>query len=91
MKLRLSPLCVILYKDDLGLRDGDIIYGSAKGPIISIRNDVKDDKGVLEHEFEHVRQFWHLGWFHMLFLWIPAYRAWTEREALIKQMKSGEK
>jgi hypothetical protein len=87
MKLNVRPLCLIFYRPDLGLRDGLTIYGLAKGPVIWIRNDVADDVGVLNHELEHVRQFWRLGWFHFLFLWIPAYRKWTEKKALEKQIK----
>jgi hypothetical protein len=86
MKINWSPLCLIFYKDELGLRGGKVIYGEAKGPIIWIRKDEIDNKGVLEHEFEHVRQAWR-GFliFHSLLLWIPAYREWTEVEAMKKQ------
>jgi hypothetical protein len=78
---------LIFYRPDLGLRDGLTIYGEAKGPVVWILESVKDDVGVLNHELEHVRQFWRLGIFHPLLLWIPAYRRWAERKALEKQIK----
>jgi hypothetical protein len=88
LKLILKPLCLIFYKPDLGTEDGKTIYGTTKGFVIKILESEKDNVGLLEHEFEHVRQFWCLGWFHMLFMWIPAYKAWTERRALKKQLNS---
>jgi hypothetical protein len=90
MKFNLSPPCLIFYRPDLGLRDGQIMYGEAKGPFVWIREDVKDDKGILAHELEHARQFWAWGLIiHMLLLWIPRYRAWSERKAYTKQMQAG--
>jgi hypothetical protein len=86
MKFNLSPPCVIIYKTDLGLRDGMTIYGESKGFVVWIRNDMIYDKGVLEHELEHVRQAWKgLILFHMILLWIPSYRTWCEKKATEKQ------
>jgi hypothetical protein len=83
MKLNLRPLCVILYRPDLGTKNGLPIYGYNQGPVVWIRNDVVDDPGVLAHELEHVRQAWRgLLIFHSLLLCYPPYRAWTEREAM---------
>jgi hypothetical protein len=88
MKFNLSPPCIIFYRPDLGLRNGETIYGEAKSFVVWIRDDVKDDKGVLEHELEHVRQFWRHGLIiHMILLWYPPYRAWTEQQAMDVQRK----
>lgn len=86
MKLNLSPLCLIFYKPDLGTRNGEVIYGEAKGPFIWLREDCLDDAGILNHELEHVRQAWRgLIIFHTILLWIPAYREWCEKKALVIQ------
>ena len=87
MKFNFKPPCLIFYKDDLGLEDGNTIYGKAKGFVVWIRTDMKGHQEILEHEFEHIRQFWMLGWFHMIFLWIPSYRRWVEKKAYEVQNK----
>jgi hypothetical protein len=82
MKLNLSPLCLIFYRQYLGVINGNPIYGSAKGPIVWIRNDAIGDECILAHELEHIRQFWKHGLIiHMMLLWIPSYRAWCEAAA----------
>jgi hypothetical protein len=96
MKLNLRPLCLIFYRKDLGLRDGLTIYGEAKGFVVWIRQDIMDahpdpeHNDALQHEFEHVRQAWKRGIFHMIMLNYPPYRAKCEREALIRQMQTPE-
>jgi hypothetical protein len=86
MKLNLFPPCVIIYKLELGSRDNKTIYGLSKGFMVWIRKDVAEDRGVLEHELEHVRQAWRgLILFHMILLLIPSYRTWCEKKAVEKQ------
>jgi hypothetical protein len=34
------------------------VGGTAQGPIIRIRPKYKDDKGLHQHELEHVKQWW---------------------------------
>lgn len=36
----------------------DNTAGYARGPLIRLRPQYQDDRGLLEHELEHVRQFW---------------------------------
>jgi hypothetical protein len=67
--------------------EGKTIYGKAKGFCVWIRSDEKDNVGLFEHEFEHVRQFWKLGLLHMILLWSSSYREWTEKEAMEKQIR----
>jgi hypothetical protein len=87
--MSMNPLSIILYRPDLGTRNGETIYGEAKGFVIWIREDMRGDKGVLEHELEHVRQFWKHGLLiHMILLWYPPYRAWCEKKALEKQYEA---
>jgi hypothetical protein len=85
MKLNLNPLCLITYKPDLGTRDGETIYGLTRGFCVWIREDVRDDEGILKHELEHIRQFWKMGIFHMILLNFPAYRARCEKRAMERQ------
>jgi hypothetical protein len=88
MKLNLWPLCFISYKFDLGRNDaGQVVYGRSYACFIKIRKDVADDKGILAHELEHVRQAWRLLLIgHALLLYYPPYRAWCERKAMIVQL-----
>ena len=51
---RLKPLCWVVYTDDMPERFG----GYASGPCVKIRPKYLDDRGLLEHELVHVRQFW---------------------------------
>jgi hypothetical protein len=91
MKLNLSPLCLIFYRSDLGLdKDNNKpILGLAKGPIVWILESSKNDKGVLAHELEHVRQAWRgLIIFHALLLFIPAYDKWCEKKAMEAQLQN---
>jgi hypothetical protein len=85
MKINWKPFCLISYKPDLGTEDGKTIYGKARWFFVTIREDERDNQGVLEHELEHVKQFWSLGIFHGLLLWVPQYKAWTEKKAYEKQ------
>ena len=73
---------ITIYKDKLPKG----FAGYAIGPIIMIRNDKVDDKGLWLHEYEHVKQ-----WYFTLFthnIWYPSirrYRAWAEARAYAVQ------
>jgi hypothetical protein len=87
MKLNLWPLCFISYNSDLGRRDGKVVYGRSYACFVKIRKDVADDKGILAHELEHVRQAWcGLLILHWILLYYPAYRAWCEKRAMLTQL-----
>ena len=86
MKLHLTPPCLIFYRDDLGKNDkGEKIYGYARWFLVYLLTG--SNKGVLEHELEHVRQFWKLGIIHGLRIkYDKAYLARCEKEAMEKQL-----
>lgn len=88
MKFNLNPPCVILYRDTLGRnKAGETIYGLTRGPVVWIVKGT--NKGVLAHEFEHVKQWWMHGLFvHSLLLRVPRYRAWCEAKAMKVQLEA---
>ena len=62
--------------------------GCANGPIIRIHPHYKDDKGLHEHEAEHVRQWWKtLGLHSLLYLLSKQYRLWAEVAAYRVQLQ----
>lgn len=63
--------------------------GVARGWMIRIRPQYKNDEGLLQHELCHVRQFWVRGpFFHSLrYLWSQAYRLRCEVEAYREQLR----
>ena len=62
--------------------------GYARAWFIRIRPRYKDDKGLLAHEMEHVKQFWRTCGFHGLFyLLSKKYKLNTEVEAYKEQLK----
>jgi len=62
--------------------------GIAVGPLIFIRPKYKDDKGLLEHEKEHVRQFWkYLGINGLLYFFSQKWRYKFELDAYKVQLK----
>lgn len=62
--------------------------GRSMGPVILIRPKYQDDKGILEHEKVHVRQFWRtLGLFTVGYLFSKQYRLKIEVEAYKEQAK----
>lgn len=66
----------------------DKFAGLTLGPFIFIRPSHKDDKGLLEHEKVHVRQFWRtLGLFGIAYLLSKKYRLKYELEAYKEQLK----
>lgn len=66
----------------------DKFAGQTIGPFIFIRPSHKGDKGLLEHEKVHVRQFWStLGLFGIPYLLSKKYRLKYELEAYKEQLK----
>jgi len=62
--------------------------GYARMWFIRIRPAYKDDKGLLEHEKVHVRQFWRTFGFHgLLYLFSKRYRLNAEVEAFMVQLE----
>jgi len=85
MKFKLSPPCLIFYRDT---RLKDWQGGAAYGPIIIIREKYKNDKGLHEHELFHAKQWWlTLGTHGIWYKLIPKYRYWSEIWAYRRQVK----
>ncbi|HUV64412.1 MAG TPA: hypothetical protein VMW24_10980 [Sedimentisphaerales bacterium] len=63
--------------------------GMANGIFIRILKKYENDKGLLMHELEHVKQGWCLLFvFHiLLYRYNRGYRQWAEVKAYRKQMK----
>ena len=62
--------------------------GCARGPVIFIRPKYKNDKGLLEHEKVHVRQFWRtLGLHGPIYKFSKSYRLKCELEAYSVQLR----
>lgn len=62
--------------------------GTARLWFIKIRPSRKDDAGLLEHEKEHVRQFWRFSLFHCLaYGRLDRYTLWCEVRAYRKQLE----
>ena len=57
------------------------------GPVIFIRPKYKDDRGLLEHEKVHVRQFMSNPFGYCRVLWDKKYLLKTEVEAYREQLK----
>ena len=65
--------------------------GYSRAWFIGIRPAYKDDKGLLEHEKVHVKQFWRtLGFHGLLYLLSKRYRLNAEVEAFKVQMEYAE-
>lgn len=61
--------------------------GYTRGPVIFIRPEYKNDKGLLEHEKVHVKQFWRTFGLHGLIYRISkSYRLKCELEAYSVQL-----
>jgi hypothetical protein len=54
---------VIIYTDNLPPNFG----GTAQAFVVKIRPKYKDDKGIHDHEYVHVKQ-----WYRLLFIWLLA-------------------
>lgn len=66
----------------------DGFAGCARGPLIFIRPDYRDDKGLLEHEKVHRRQWLGTLSLHsLLYLFVPDYKFRAEVEAYREQLK----
>jgi hypothetical protein len=62
--------------------------GTARFWFIKIRPEYKDDTGLLQHEKEHVRQFWMFSLFHCLaYGRLDRYTLWCEVQAYRKQLE----
>jgi len=71
------------YTDDMKEGTG----GYAKGWFIRLRPKYREDKGILEHEKCHVRQwFFTLGSHSLLYLFFKPYRLWSEVQAYREQL-----
>lgn len=63
-------------------------HACARGPFIFIKPEFKGDKGLLEHEKVHRRQWLRtLGLHSLLYLFVPEYRLAAELEAFAEQAK----
>jgi hypothetical protein len=72
------------YTDDMPKENG----GYAKFWFIRLRPKYKNDQDILEHEKEHVRQWWHLLLLHpVLYLCSKKYRQWSEVSAYRVQLQ----
>lgn len=72
-KVRLGRYGIVFYRS-FGVPRGSA--GIAYGPIVFIRPEYEGDRGLLEHELVHTRQFWNpLKWFKGRLWWeVEAYR-----------------
>jgi hypothetical protein len=71
------------YTDDMKEGTG----GYAKAWFIRLRPKYREDKGILEHEKCHVRQwFFTLGSHSLLYLLVKPYRLWAEVQAYREQL-----
>lgn len=61
MRVNLFPLALILVTD--AMPDG--VAGDARGPVVRIgaKQHARGDEGLLQHELEHVRQFYRMWLF----------------------------
>ncbi len=77
------PLC---FYTNFGVPNGSA--GCARGPVIFIRPQYKDDRGLYKHEFTHVKQWLRTLALHsFLYLLWPAYRLKSEVEAYKVQLQ----
>ena len=76
----------LVFYTDFGVPQGSA--GCARGPVAFIRPEYRDDKGLLAHELEHVKQWWlTFGLHSFLYLLVPFYRLNSEVEAYKVQLK----
>jgi hypothetical protein len=85
MKVSLLPPSLVFYVKQID--KDNIVHGATNGFIIRINNKYKNDKGLLAHELEHVKQFWTRGGIiHLLmYQFWTYYRFRCELFAYIKQ------
>ncbi|GEM_PF-3201426 len=79
-----SPLCLIVY-DDLIPKES---VGATRGYVIYIRPDLRDDPIVINHEKEHVRQWWYsLGLQKFYYALSKKHRLYYEYNAYLEGLK----
>lgn len=63
--------------------------GRAYGPVILIRKGYENDIGIMEHELEHVRQWWVHGLLihSLMYIFSQRYRQWSEVRAYRIQLE----
>lgn len=77
-------MAIVIYTDRF-VPDGSA--GCARGPLIFIRPEYADDRGLLEHEKIHVLQWLRTCGLHsLLYLCSKSYRLKSEVEAYRKQL-----
>jgi hypothetical protein len=75
----------VIYTDFLIPKKYDAM---TRGPLILVRPEFKDEKGLVEHEIVHVKQWWKNPLFHALMYKISKkYRLASEVEAYKHQLK----
>jgi hypothetical protein len=85
MKFNLFPPALIIYTDKL---PADWADGWCFGPVVLIRPEHKDNKGLHAHELFHSTQIWlTLGIHGILYALVPKYRYWSEIWAYRRQLK----
>lgn len=69
--MTLKKYGLVIYTN-YGVRMGGVTYG----PLVLIKPKYKEDRGLLEHELTHTKQFWNpLKWFKGKLWWeVEAYR-----------------
>ena len=83
MNINLFPPALIFFTDNLP----DGVGGRANGPVVRIKTKYERDFGMIEHELEHVRQWWvTLGLHPFLYACSKTYRLWSEASAYAKQV-----
>ena len=81
--LKFCPPHILIYVKDLGTK-----AGAATGFIVRIREDKKDDEGLLEHELSHVRDCYYFLFLpYMILLKFKWFRQWCEIRAYKIQLK----
>jgi hypothetical protein len=83
---------LIFYVNKVQKGKGYVVRGKTIGPVVIIGTSYEKDRGLLEHEIEHVRQFWTHGLFiHSYLYLIRKYRLWCECMAYYKQWLFSER
>ena len=86
MKINLLPPALIFYTPRFKRKDWQAAI--AKGPLVFIRPEYKDDEALLNHELFHVLQWWiTLGTHPLLYTFVSKYRYWSEIYAYRRQLR----
>ena len=81
MKFNLWPPALIFYCKEVPGMSSEKALATAKTFCVWIENSVKDDECILQHELEHVKQFYRTCGIHIFLLLIPKYKKWCEERA----------